>query len=134
MSEPEIILPDGWPQPRGYANAMAATGRVIALAGQVGWNPRTQKIESTDFVEQVRVALENIVAVLGAAGATAADVVRMTWFITDRDAYLQNTKRIGGVYRDVCGRHYPPMSVVIVSGLIEAGAQVEIEATAIVPE
>jgi enamine deaminase RidA (YjgF/YER057c/UK114 family) len=134
VSEPDIILPDGWPQPRGYTNAIAATGRVIALAGQVGWNPRTQKIESTDFVEQVRVALENIVAVLGAAGATAADVVRLTWFITDRDAYLQNTKRIGEAYRGVCGRHYPPMSVVIVAGLIEPGAKVEIEATAVVPE
>ena len=133
MSEPEIILPDGWPRPRGYAHAIAATGKIIALAGQIGWNPRTQQFETSDFVQQVRVALENVVTVLGAAGATVADVVRMTWFITDREIYVQNATDIGEVYREMCGRHYPPMSVVVVAALIEPEAKVEIEATAVIP-
>ena len=134
MIEPSFINPEDWPRPRGYAHAVAATGQVIALAGQVGWDPRTQEFASDDFVAQVARALENITTVLAAAGATPRDVVRLTWYITDRAAYLQNTKRLGEVYRSVFGQHFPAMSVLFVAGLIEPRAQVEIEATAVIPE
>lgn len=128
----EIILPDGWPAPRGYSNAISATGKVIALAGQVGWNPQTLEFESADFVEEVRAALLNVVAVLRAANAGPEHVVRLVWYITDRDAYVTNVKAIGETYRNIFGRYYPAMSVVVVSALVEAKARVEIEATAVV--
>lgn len=133
MSEHEIIQPEGWPRPSGYSNGVAATGRVIAIAGQIGWNPATQQFASEDFVAQVSTALENVVTVLQAAGAAPRDVVRLTWYITDRAAYVQNTARIGEVYRAVFGKNYPAMSVVVVAGLIEEKALVEIEATAVIP-
>jgi enamine deaminase RidA (YjgF/YER057c/UK114 family) len=133
VSGHEIILPAGWPRPSGYSNGIAATGRIVAVGGQIGWNPVTLKFESVEFVDQVRATLTNVVSVLRAAGATPEHVVRMTWFITDRDAYVANTKRIGEVYREVFGRVYPALAVVVVAGLIEAEAMVEIEATAVVP-
>ncbi|HEY2805945.1 MAG TPA: RidA family protein [Gemmatimonadales bacterium] len=129
----ESVLPPGWVRPSGYANAIIARGRVIALAGQVGWNPRTLQIESTDFVHQVRQALRNIVDVLRAAQVTPAEVVRLTWYITDRDAYQRNLAEIGRAYREVFGSHYPAMTLVIVAGLLEPAAKIEIEATAVVP-
>lgn len=129
----EIILPEGWPRPSGYSNAVVAEGRVVAIAGQIGWNPTTLNFEATTFVDQFRQALRNVMAVLAAADAEPKHVVRMTWFITDRNAYLSNTREIGAVYREQFGKHYPAMSVVIVAGLIEAQAQIEIEATAVVP-
>ena len=127
------FLPPGWPRPSGYANAAAGRGRVLALAGQVGWNPKTEQFESTDFVLQVRQALRNVVDVLRAAQASPAEVVRMTWYITDRNAYMSTLPDIGHAYREVFGAHYPAMSLVIVAGLLEPGAQVEIEVTAVVP-
>ena len=133
MNEHEIVLPEGWPRPSGYSHAVAATGRIIAIAGQVGWNPLTQDFETDDFITQVRNALRNLNRVLATAGATAADVVRMTWYITDRDTYLHTTKRLGDVYREECGRHYPAMTVVVVQSLIDSRAKVEIEATAVIP-
>ncbi len=129
----EVVQPDGWPRPRGYANGIAATGRLLFVAGQVGWDPVTERIESGGLVAQVRRALTNVVAVLHAAGAEPAHVARLTWYITDRDAYVRATREIGVAYRELFGRHFPAMSVVVVSALLEDGAQVEIEATAVLP-
>lgn len=126
-----IVRPDGWPRPRGYANGVSAEG-VIAVAGQVGWDPRTERLVSDDFAAQAAQALRNVAAVLAAAAVTPAHVVRLTWYITDREAYLAAAAPIGAAYREVFGRHFPAMSVVVVAGLIEAGAKVEIEATAVV--
>ena len=123
--------PESWPRPRGYANAVIASGQLVALAGQVGWNPVSLQFESDDFIEQTEQALRNIVTVLNAAGAIPDDVVRLTWYITSRDEYLWNTARLGEAYRRVFGRHYPAMSVVVVAGLLEPRALVEIEATAV---
>jgi enamine deaminase RidA (YjgF/YER057c/UK114 family) len=104
----------------------------VALAGQVGWNPITQRFESDDFVEQVAQALRNIVTVLSAVGAHPEDVIRMTWYVTSRSAYADNTRAIGEVYRLLFGTHYPAMTLVVVSALLEERALVEIEATAVV--
>jgi enamine deaminase RidA (YjgF/YER057c/UK114 family) len=127
-----MIQPEGWPRPRGYANAVTARGEVVAIAGQVGWNPVTQQFESDDFVDQVRHALQNIVTVLSAVGAHPEDVIRLTWYVTSRNAYTDNTKKIGEAYRSVFGTHYPAMTLVVVSALLEERARVEIEATAVV--
>jgi enamine deaminase RidA (YjgF/YER057c/UK114 family) len=134
MSDPEIILPPGWPQPAGYSNAITASGRVIAISGQIGWNPQTRTIETNDFVEQARQALQNIATVLQAAGGHTSQIVRLTWYITDRTAYLNSLKNLGSAYRSIFGHHYPAMSVVVVAGLLEPRALVEIEATAVEPE
>ena len=138
MSEPldtpmTPLQPDGWPPPRGYTNGVvAAAGRMVVLAGQIGWNPATAAFETDVFASQVRQALANIVTLLHAAGARPEHLVRLTWFITDREAYLAARREIGSAYRAVIGAHYPPMSVIVVSGLIEERALVEIEATAVV--
>ncbi len=129
-----IHEPDGWARPSGFANAVSATGRMVFVAGQVGWNPATGTFEKTDFAGQVRQALENVVAALGAAGARPNQITRLTWYLTDRDAYLAERRAIGTHYREVIGRHFPAMSVVVVAGLVEPGALVEIEATAVVEE
>jgi len=134
MSDANVIQPDGWLAPRGYANGISARGRFISIAGQIGWNPRSGVIESLDFAHQTEQALRNIVAVLERADARPEHLVRMTWFITDRRAYVNARSAIGDAYRAIIGRHFPAMSVIIVSGLIEADALVEIEATAVVPE
>ncbi len=131
---PEIILPDGWPRPRGYANGAVATGKFAVFAGQIGWDPATSVIASDDFAAQTRQALHNIVALLLAAGARPTDLVRLTWFITDRDEYVAASREIGTAYREIIGSHYPTMSVIVVSGLLEPRARVEIEATAVIPE
>ena len=128
------LSPSGWARPRGYAHGVVASGRVVALAGQIGWNPTSSAFETDDFVGQVRQALANVVALLREAGAEPRHLVRLTWFITDRSAYLSTQREIGQAYRDAMGRHYPPMSVVVVAGLIEERAQVEIEATAVLSE
>ncbi len=136
-AELEVLQPEGWPRPAGYANgiaaiaAMAAQGRLLFVAGQIGWNPQTCLFESDDFVAQTAQALRNVAAVLGAAGAEPRHITRLTWFITDKAAYLAAQREIGIAYREVMGRHYPAMSVVVVAGLIEDRAKVEIEATAI---
>jgi enamine deaminase RidA (YjgF/YER057c/UK114 family) len=132
-SAAEVLSPKGWAVPRGYANGVVASGRIVALAGQIGWNPATTTFESDDFVAQVRQALENVVMLLSEAGAEPRHLVRLTWFITDRHAYLSAQRDIGLVYREVIGRQYPPMSVVVVAGLMEERAMVEIEATAVLP-
>ena len=127
-----MIQPEGWPRPRGYAHAISARGEIVALAGQVGWNPVTQQFESDDFVAQVEQALRNIVTVLSAVGAHPEDVIRLTWYVTSKSAYVDNTRAIGEVYRAVFGAHYPAMTLVVVAALVEERALVEIEATAVV--
>jgi 2-aminobenzoate-CoA ligase len=123
--------PEGWPRPSGYSNAASATGRVVFVSGQVGWDPLTMEFAAADFAAEVRQALANVVAALAAAGARPDQITRLTWFITDRDAYLNARAEIGRAYREVIGRHFPAMSVVVVQGLIEKAARVEIEATAV---
>jgi enamine deaminase RidA (YjgF/YER057c/UK114 family) len=123
----------GWARPHGYSDGMSATGRVIVTAGVIGWNPETQEVESDNLASQVAQALRNIVAILEAAGASPEHVVRLTWYVTNRDEYVAARQGIGVAYRSVMGRHYPAMAVVVVSALLEPRAKVEIEATAVVP-
>jgi enamine deaminase RidA (YjgF/YER057c/UK114 family) len=130
---PDPIDPPDWPRPRGYSNAVVATGRVIALAGQIGWDPKTRHLVSDDFVAQVRQALLNVTKVLQAAGAGPQEVVRLTWFITDKQAYVTRQQEVGTAYREIMGKHFPAMSVVVVNALVEDRAKVEIEATAVLP-
>ena len=127
----KTLQPAGWATPVGFTNGVAVEGRQLYVAGQVGWNPETCQFESDDLVEQVRQALANIVTVLKEAGAEPSHLVRLTWFITDKPAYLAARKEIGRAYREVIGRHYPPMSLLVVAGLLEDRALVEIEATAV---
>ncbi|MCH8001305.1 MAG: RidA family protein [Proteobacteria bacterium] len=125
-----VLHPEGWPRPRGYANGVAAEGRLVFVAGQIGWD-ESQVFRSDDLVEQVRQALKNTLAVLAEAGAGPEQVVRMTWYITDKRDYLDRSKEIGAVYRALMGRHYPAMAMVEVSALMEDRAKVEIETTAV---
>jgi enamine deaminase RidA (YjgF/YER057c/UK114 family) len=129
----EIIQPAGWPVPQGYANAVAARGRQLFLAGQVGWDPLTGTFAGDDLAAQAAQALANVAAVLSAAGAEPRHVTRLTWYVTDRAEYLAARQAIGAAYRAVMGRHYPAMSLLVVHSLLEARAKVEIEATAVVP-
>lgn len=126
------IQPKGWPRPKGYANGVLAEGRILFVAGQVGWNER-EEFESDDFVAQVEQALKNIVAVLTEAGAKPDHIARMTWYVTSKSDYLDRLPEVGKVYRNVIGPVYPAMSLVQVAGLVETGAKVEIEATAVIP-
>jgi len=130
----DIIHPAGWAKPVGYANAVAARGRQIFVAGQVGWDPLTATFASDDFAAQTRQALANVAAVLRAAGAEPRHLVRLTWFVTSRAEYMAARLQIGVAYREILGAHYPAMSLVVVSGLVEERAKVEIEATAVVPD
>jgi enamine deaminase RidA (YjgF/YER057c/UK114 family) len=129
---PRILQPAGWPRPSGYSHGVAAQGEQIFVAGQIGWDP-SGRFASANVADQVRQALENIVAVLASGGAAREHIVRLTWFVTSRDDYHANLKQIGAAYRAVMGSHYPAMSVVQVSALMEPQAKVEIEATAVVP-
>ncbi|MFG6449485.1 RidA family protein [Roseateles sp. BYS180W] len=132
MSTKQTLQPQGWAQPRGYANGVAASGRHIFVAGQIGWNAQCQ-FESDDFIHQVRQALLNIQAVLAEAGARSEHITRMTWYILDKREYIARAKEIGQVYREVLGREYAiAMTAVQVSALIEDRAKVEIEVTAVV--
>jgi len=112
---------------------MISSGRYLTLAGQIGWNPTTGTVESDDFATQTAQALRNIVALLAEAGAEPLHLVRLTWFVTSRDEYTAARKAIGAAYRELIGAHFPPMSVVMVSGLLDVRAKVEIEATAVIP-
>lgn len=125
-----ILQPPGWATPKGYSNGIATQNKeLIFVAGQIGWN-EDKKIESDDFVSQSRQALLNILTVLEEAGAGAEHIVRMTWYITDKQAYMQNKKQLGEAYREIIGNFYPPMSMVQVVALMEDKAKVEIEVTA----
>ncbi len=133
MSNPfEILQPAGWASPKGYANGIAATGRQVYVAGQIGWNGDGQ-FETDDFVAQVGQALANIVAVLAEAQAGPQHIVRMTWYITDKREYIARAREVGDAYRRVIGKHFPAMTLVVVAGLLEDRAKVEIEVTAVVP-
>jgi enamine deaminase RidA (YjgF/YER057c/UK114 family) len=127
-----VLQPPGWSPAKGYANGMAAEGRLVFVGGQIGWNA-AQKFESADFVAQSRQALANVVAVLAEAGARPEHVARMTWYVVDRREYLSCGKALGAAYREIMGRHYPAMTAVEVVALMEDAARVEIEATAVVP-
>lgn len=127
-----ILQPKGWAAPRGYSNGVSASGRMIFVSGMIGWDAGARLVPG-DLVAQARQALLNIVAVLAEDGATAAHLVRLTWFVTDRAEYLRLAEPLGAAYREAIGRHFPAMSVVEVSALVERDAIVEIEATAVVP-
>ena len=127
----QILQPPGWARPRGYANGVAATGRLVFVAGQIGWDAE-QRFASDGFAAQVRQALANVVAVLACAGAKPKHLVRMTWYVTSRDEYNAALAEVGAAWRELIGRNFPAMSVVVVAGLLEPRAKVEIEATAVV--
>ena len=128
-----ILQPKNWLAPKGYANGIAAVGKQVFIAGQIGWTADA-KFVSDDFVAQVGQALSNLVAVLAEAGGGPQHIVRMTWYLTDKKEYMARQREVGEAYRRVLGRHFPAMSAVVVAGLIEDGAKVEIEATAVIPK
>jgi len=127
----QVLQPAGWPRPKGYVNGIAAEGRQVFVAGQIGWDEQ-QKI-AVGLAAQVRQTLLNIVAILDEGGARPEHIVRLTWYVTSRDEYYAELPQIGAAYREVLGRHFPVMAVVQVVGLMEADAKVEIEATAVIP-
>lgn len=126
------IEPEGWPKPSGYANGVLAEGRFLAIAGQIGWNEKGE-LAGEGLVEQARQAMRNVVAVLRAAGGTPEHLVRLTWYVTDKSEYRASLSELGAAYREVIGSHYPAMALVQVADLLEDGAKVEIEATAVLP-
>ena len=127
------LHPAGWRETRGYSNGIAATGRMVFTGGMIGWNAQ-QQFETDDFVGQVEMALKAVVAVLAEAGAGPEHLVRLTWYVTSKQEYLDNLKALGAVYATVIGRHYPAMALVQVVALVEDRAKVEIEATAVIPD
>jgi enamine deaminase RidA (YjgF/YER057c/UK114 family) len=129
----EILQPPAWPRPRGYANGIAASGRMVFVSGTIGWDAQ-EVFRAADLVGQVRQALRNIVEVLAEARAKPEHIVRMTWYVVDRHEYVAALREIGSAYREILGRHFPAMTAVQVAGLVEDQARVEIEVTAIVPE
>jgi enamine deaminase RidA (YjgF/YER057c/UK114 family) len=129
----EFLQPEEWVRPKGYSNGVAAKGRMVFVSGMIGWDAQ-ERIVTRDFAGQVRQALTNIVRVLGEAKATPEHIVRMNWYVVDKQEYLAAVKEIGAVYREMMGRHYPAMTVVQVAALLENDARVEIEVTAVVPE
>ena len=124
------LQPPGWAPARGYSNGVVASGELVFVAGQIGWNAQ-QHFESDDFVAQAAQALRNVVAVLEVAGAGPTDIVRLTWYVVDKQEYLASLPALGAAYRAVMGRHYPAMTAVEVRALMEDRARVEIEATAV---
>jgi enamine deaminase RidA (YjgF/YER057c/UK114 family) len=128
----QILHPKSWAPTRGYSNGVAAEGRQVFVAGQVGWNAR-QEIVGDDFVAQVEQALHNVVDILAEADARPEHLVRLTWYVRDKQEYLKRSSEVGEVYRRVIGRHFPAMTLVQVAALVEDRAKVEIEATAVVP-
>ena len=129
----EFLQPEGWTKPRGYANGIACSGRMVFVSGMVGWDG-DGVFHTDDFAGQVRQALANIVAVLAEGRARPEHIVRMTWYVLDKKEYVAAWPEIGAAYRDLIGRHFPAMSAVQVAGLVEDRARVEIEVTAVVPE
>ena len=128
-----FLQPPGWARPKGYSNGVATKGSLVFVSGIVGWNHKCE-FDSRDFVAQVRQALKNIMEILAEAKARPEHIARMTWYVVDKAEYLGSSKEIGAAYREVIGRHYPAMTVVEVSGLVETDARVEIEVTAVVPD
>jgi enamine deaminase RidA (YjgF/YER057c/UK114 family) len=128
----QILQPGGWMRPRGYANGIAASGRFVFISGQIGWDGQG-RFHSTNFVAQARQALQNILAILAEVDGRPEHITRLTWYIVDKQEYLACSKDLGPVYQELMGDHYPVMTVVVVAGLLEDQARVEIEATAVVP-
>lgn len=128
-----ILLPEGWPRPKGYAHGVLARGTLVFTGGIIGWDA-AERFAGPDLVSQFDQVLANTVATLAAGGAQPSDVVRMTWYITDRDEYAAALSDIGAVYRQHMGRHYPAMAVIEVSRLVETDARIEIETTAVIPD
>tara|TARA_R110000765_G_C18455454_1_gene549008 strand:- start:35 stop:448 length:414 start_codon:yes stop_codon:yes gene_type:complete len=128
----QLLHPSHWKAAVGYANGVLASGQSVFVGGQIGWNA-DQVFESDDFVVQVNQALQNIVAILKEANAGPEHIVRLTWYVTDKQEYLARLKEVGTAYREVLGKHFPAMTMVQVSGLVEDQAKVEIEATAVIP-
>ena len=129
----KLLQPPGWLPPKGYANGMAARGTMVFVGGQIGWNAQ-QQFESDDFIDQCGLALRNIAEVLREAGAGPEHMVRMTWYVTDRDEYSRRLGELGPVYREAMGRNFPAMTCVQVAALVEHRAKVEIEVTAVIPD
>ena len=129
----QTLQPPSWSKPRGFANGIAASGKLVFIAGQVGWTGEG-KWEARDFAGQFKQTLQNIVEVLAQAGGRPQHIVRLTWYVLDKQEYLASLKDVGVAYRAVMGRHFPTMAVVQVSGLVEPEARLEIEATAVIPE
>ena len=131
-SNMQVLQPPGWARPRGYANGVAASGRTVYVSGMIGWDAQGQ-FHTDDFAGQVRQALQNVVAVLAEAGALPEHIVRMTWYVLDKQEYVAAYPHIGVAYREIIGKHFPAMTAVQVAGLIEDRAKVEIEVTAVLP-
>ncbi|WP_332658822.1 RidA family protein [Brevundimonas sp.] len=127
-----VLLPEGWPRPKGYSNGVEATGRFVFVAGQIGWTPEGVFVEA-GFAGQFRQTIQNTLAVLTEAGAGPEHIVRMTWYVVDKAEYLSALRDIGAAWRELIGPHYPAMAVVEVKGLIEDAARIEIETTAVIP-
>ena len=127
------VHPDGWKPAKGYANGMIGEGRMLFVGGQIGWNAN-QEFETDDFIGQMSQALENILAVVKEAGGEASDITRLTWYVTDKAEYMAHQAEVGKAYRDVMGYHFPAMTMVVVSALVEDEAKVEIEATAVLSD
>ncbi|MBI3675996.1 MAG: RidA family protein [Proteobacteria bacterium] len=126
-----VLQPEGWPRPRGYANGIEAEGKLIFVAGQIGWDA-SGKLRAASFRDQFRQAILNTLTVLKEAGAGPEHVTRMTWFITNREEYTASLADLGAAWKELMGRNYPTMSVIIVSGLVEPEAKIEIETTAVI--
>jgi enamine deaminase RidA (YjgF/YER057c/UK114 family) len=133
MSLLQVLQPPGWARPKGFSNGIAAEGRLVFIAGQVGWTGQGEWRERS-FAGQFRQALQNILAVLGEAKGRPEHIVRLTWYVLDKHEYLSSLKEVGAAYRELMGRHYPTMAVVQVSALVEVKARLEIEAMAVLPE
>lgn len=133
MTVHKTLLPEGWVRPKGYANGMSARGRIVLTGGLVGWN-HEGRFEALDLVGQFRQLIANTLAVLAADGAGPEHIVRMTWYVVDRDEYVENLPGIGAVYRELIGKNFPAMAVVQVVALVEPEARIEIETTAVVPD
>ncbi len=130
----KILQPPGWAKPKGYSNGIVAKGRIIFVAGQVGWNSQQEKFETSDFAGQAKQALKNIVGILAEAGARPEHICRMNWYVADAKEYNASLKELGAAYREVIGRNFPVMTALQVAGFVEAGAKLEIEVTAVLPE
>jgi len=128
----DILHPLGWARPKGYSNGIAASGRMVFVSGMVGWDEQ-ERFQATDLIGQVRRALANVVAVLKEGGAQPEHIVRMTWYLRDKRAYLSAGREIGAAYREIIGKHFPAMTAIEVTDLIEDAALVEIEVTAVLP-
>ena len=130
----QTLQPPGWAKPKGYSNGIVTQGRIVFVAGQVGWNSQQEKFEASDFAGQAKQALKNIVAILAEAGARPEHICRMNWYVGDAKEYNASLKELGAAYREVIGKNFPVMTALQVAGFVEAGAKLEIEVTAVLPE